>query len=129
MVDFDVFAFYNARANIENNIKELKHGYQLGEIVTDSFDANDAMTQATMLAYLLMSHFKRLALPKDMRRMQITTLRWRLFNIPGRMLWATRRQWIRLYNVFTDEKSYAAIFYKVKYLRSWVLKPPALAVT
>jgi Transposase DDE domain group 1 len=127
--DFGAFEFYNARANIENSIKELKYGYQLGEVVTDSFDANDAITQVTMLAYLLMSHFKRLALPKDLQRMQISTLRWRLFNIPGRMLWSARRQWVRLYNVFTDEKTYAAIFYKIKYLKSWVLCPPAIAVT
>jgi hypothetical protein len=127
--EFGAFSFYNARANIENNIRELKNGYSLGDIVTDCFDANDAITQVTMTAYLLMSHFKRLALPKDLRRMQLTTLRWRLFNIPGRMLWSARREWIKLFNVFTDEKTYAAIFYKIKYLRSWVLSPPALAVT
>jgi hypothetical protein len=114
----DAFSFYNARANIENNIRELKNDYALGKIVTESFDANDAITQATLLTYLLLSHFKRKVLP------QLRTMRTYVFNIPARLLSSARRQILRLHNVFRDGSFYAFIFYHLKRLRSWVLTPP-----
>jgi len=120
------FLFYNGRANIENNIRELKYDYHLGKIVTDSFDANDVITQLTMLTYLLMRHFQNEVLPEKMRRMQLATLRSQVFNIPGRLLVMQRRAWTRIQNVFSDETIYAQIFEKLKRLRSWILEPPDL---
>lgn len=125
--DDKAFDFYNGRANIENNIKELKQAYQLGKIVTDSFDANDVITQLTMLTYLLMRHFQNEVLPKPMQKMQLATLRNKLFNIPGRLLVMQRRAWTRIQNVFTSENTYAVIFQSLARLKSWVLEPPNLA--
>ena len=51
LADFGIV--YNKRAHIENAIKELKEDYQLGKIVTDSFDANDVITQTTMMAFII----------------------------------------------------------------------------
>ena len=118
------FEFYNGRANIENNLRELKHDYALGSIVTEGFDANDAITQVTLLAYLLMQHFKRSLLPPEMLKRKLSTLRWEVFNIPGRLLSAARKKFVRIYNIFHDEKFYARLLYKLKHLRSWVLAPP-----
>jgi Transposase DDE domain group 1 len=125
--DEKAFEFYNGRANIENNIKELKQDYHLGKIVTDSFDANDVITQLTMLTYLLMRHFQNEVLPQKMQRMQLSTLRTKLFNIPGRLLVMQRRAWTRIQNVFTDEATYASIFKALEKIRSWILEPPDLA--
>ena len=127
--EHDVFLFYNGRANIENNIREFKADYSLGKIVTESFDANDAITQATLLTYLLMSHFKRKLLPTEMRRSQLRTMRTYVFNIPGRLLSSARRQILRLHNVFRDGAFYSFIFYHLKRLRSWVLEPPEFQTT
>jgi hypothetical protein len=122
----DAYKFYNARANIENNIRELKNDYSLGKIVTESFDANDAITQATLLTYLLLAHFKRKLLPPAMQRSQLRTIRTQVFNIPARLLSSARRKILKLHNVFRDGSFYAFIYYKLKYLRSWVLSPPPL---
>lgn len=122
--EWEAFAFYNGRANIENNIREFKNDYALGKIVTESFDANDAITQTTLLTYLLMSHFKRKLLPADMQRSQLRTMRTYVFNIPGRLLSSARRQILRLHNVFRDGAFYSFIFFHLKRLRSWILEPP-----
>jgi hypothetical protein len=122
--DRDAFAFYNGRANVENNIKELKQDYALGKIVTEQFDANDAITQVTLFFYLLVQHFKRMLLPDDMQRLQLSTLRWRVMNIPGSLFRGARRQWIRIQNVFAQESLYAAMFRKLLVIRSWILAPP-----
>lgn len=124
--DPKAFEFYNGRANIENNIKELKQDYHLGKIVTDSFDANDVITQLTMLTYLLMRHFQNEVLPQKMQRMQLSTLRTQLFNIPGRLLVMRRRTWTRLQNLFINEATYALIFQALEKIRSWILEPPNL---
>jgi hypothetical protein len=122
----EIFAFYNGRANIENNIKELKYDYQLGKIVTDDFNANDVITQFTLLAYLLVSHFKQEVLPPKLRRNRLSTLRTHLFGIPGRMLTFARYQIVRIQNVFLGPNDYAEICQRIKRLRSWVLAPPEL---
>lgn len=123
------FNFYNGRANIENNIRELKDDYRLGAIVTESFNANDAITQATLLTYLLIGHFKRKLLPPNMARSQLQTLRTYVFNIPGRMILGARRVVLKIHNTFVNGAVYARMFYKLKYLRSWVLDPPISATT
>lgn len=120
----DAYAFYNGRANIENNIKEFKNDYALGKIVTESFDANDAITQTTLLAYLLLSHFKRKLLPPQMQRSQLRTMRTQVFNIPARLLSSARRKILRLHNVFRTGAFYSYIYYHLKRLRSWILQPP-----
>jgi hypothetical protein len=121
------FEFYNGRANVENNIKELKQDYALGKIVTDNFDANDVITQVTLFFYLLVQHFKKTVLPDDMQRLQLSTLRWKVMNIPGSLFRGARRQWIRIQNIFLSEAIYAKIFRKLESLHSWVLSPPELA--
>jgi hypothetical protein len=127
ITEWDAFKFYNGRANIENNIRELKNDYSLGKIVTESFDANDAITQATILTYLLMAHFKRKVMPPKMQCSQLRTMRTQIFNIPARMLSMARKKIVRLHNVFKDGAFYSFMLYKLKYLRSWVLDPPELA--
>jgi hypothetical protein len=121
------FDFYNGRANVENNIKELKQDYALGKIVTDNFDANDVITQVTLFFYLLVQHFKRTLLPDDMQRLQLSTLRWKVLNIPGSLFRGARKQWVRVQNIFLSEAIYASIFRRLDKLHSWVLSPPELA--
>ncbi|MEK7691121.1 MAG: transposase, partial [Bdellovibrionota bacterium] len=123
------FEFYNGRANIENNIRELKNDYALGKIVTESFNANDVITQVTLLAYLLMQHFKRTLQPKEMFKMRLSTLRWQVLNIPGTMYREARRRWIRLQNVFVSEAFYSWIYQKLSRIKSRVVTPPEVPIT
>ena len=121
------FKFYNGRAHIENNIRELKYDYHLGDIVTDNFDANDAITQATLFSYLMITHFKSQALPPDMQKHQLSTIRSRVFHMPGRFMSMARKLYMKIHNVFLDKSVYARMFYRIKHSRSWVLAPPQVA--
>jgi hypothetical protein len=120
----EVFNFYNQRANIENNIKEIKYDYALGSIVTDSFNANDVITQTTMLAYILMTHFKNECLPDKYQRCFLSTIRTQVFNMIGKFFTDSHKLYMRVKNVFCDDTIYAMIFEKIRKLHSWVLAPP-----
>lgn len=127
MKDWEVFTTYNGRAHIENNIKELKYDYQLGGIVTESFAANDAITQATMILYQLMSHFKRTMLDKADSKKRLSTIRKQFLNVPGRLFSSARETWFRVYNVFVDKLYYARICARIKRVRNLFLDPYLLA--
>lgn len=122
----DVFDFYNRRANIENNIKELKYDYSLGKIITDKFNANDVITQITILTYVLIQHFKNEVLPPKHSRNTLSTLRNHVFNIPARFIFSANRVIARVQNIFFCKQNYYLLFLKIKKLRSWLLLPPTL---
>jgi Transposase DDE domain group 1 len=122
--DWKTYPEYNGRSNIENTIKEGKYDYALGDIVTDSFDANDVITQVTILAFNLMAHLKTKVLPVNMAKMWLSTLRTQLFNIPGWLFSHAGKRCLRLYNVFVGAEIYASIYARLKSLRSLVLSPP-----
>lgn len=121
----EVYAFYNGRAKIENNIRELKYDYTLGKIVTSSFDVNDVITQTTMLAYILMAHFKHRFLDKRYRKCRLSTLRWRVFNIPARLLSSGHQLSMRIWNVFCDEMAYLRTLWRIENIRTFILHPPS----
>ena len=120
------FEVYNKRAHIENAIKELKEDYLLGHIVTDNFDANDAITQVTMLAYMLVQVMKNEVLPPKMNRMRLSTLRTQVFNIPACLVHWARRKITHLQNIFLPEHMMARIVKRTRQISSWVLNPPIL---
>lgn len=122
----EAFEIYNKRAHIENAIKELKEDYQLGRIVTDSFDANDIITQVTMLAYMLVQIVKNEVLPPKMNRLRLSTLRTQVFNIPACLVHWARREFTHLQNIFVSHKIMAQIILKVQSFKSWVIDPPIL---
>lgn len=122
----DAFTIYNKRANIENAIKELKEDYQLGKIITDDFNANDAITQMTIFAYMVVQFLKNEILPPKMNRMRLSTLRTQVFNVPGCLVHWARREITRIQNVFITENCIAYILKKLTQMKSWFLDPPLL---
>ena len=124
----EVFDFYNGRANIENNIKELKQDYALGKIVTESFDANDVITQVTLLTYLFVQHLKEKTFPPQLRKQTLSTIRNRLFNIPSSLFREGRQTFLRIQNVFASTGLYAQILVAFKNMLSWLVEPPDLTI-
>lgn len=122
----EIFLFYNGRANIENNIKEIKYDYSLGKIITDSFEANDVITQITMMAYILMTHFKNECLPEKYKRCFLSSIRSQVFNMIGKFFVDSNQVYSRIKNVFCDDRVYAFIFEQVRKIKSWVVDPPTL---
>lgn len=81
-----VYRFYNARAEIENLIKELKADYPLAKIPTNQFAANEAYFHLLLFAYNAMNWFKRLCLPPGYHPLTLGTLRRRLLLIAGELV-------------------------------------------
>jgi len=76
-----VWRDYNARAGIENVIKELKHGFGLEKFCCQKFWATEAVLSLVVLSYNLSVLFARHLGWLD--KVTIGTLRFRLFSTAG----------------------------------------------
>ena len=77
--------------------------------MTDDFNANDVITQVTMLTYILMRHFQNEFLPEKMKKHVLSTIRNHVFNIPALFRTGQRRIFLKIKNVFCSEEVYAKI--------------------
>lgn len=78
-----VTQFYRHRAGIERIIRTLKDDYPFGSAPTNHFAANELYAECSLLAYNLMTWFKRLCLPDGWQSYTLPTIRHRLLMIPG----------------------------------------------
>ncbi len=79
-------AFYNLRGDAsENRLKELKIGFGMERMPCGQFEANAVFFRIGVLAYNLFVFFKMAALPKDWRRCQVQTIRWRFYQVAGKV--------------------------------------------
>lgn len=85
---------YNGRANIENVIKELKHGYGITGFCCQKFFATEAALALTVFTYNLTALFARHL--GWLEKMTIQTLRFRLFRSAGIISHGQRRTTVRL---------------------------------
>ena len=72
---------YCARGDIENRIKELKHGLEIDRISCSSFKANQFRVLMTAAAYVLMQELRLHARRSGCARAQVNTLRLRLLKL------------------------------------------------
>ncbi len=84
-------AFYNQRGEIENWIKELKEGFGMDWMPCGETYANAVYFRLGVIAYNLFVAMKALSLPKEWRHHKIATVRWRLYQMAGQVLWEARR--------------------------------------
>lgn len=70
----------------ENRIKELKLGFGMERMPCGQFTANAVFFRLGALAYNLFQGFKRWVLKKEWRQHQVQTLRWRLYQIAGKVV-------------------------------------------
>jgi hypothetical protein len=70
----------------ENRIKELKIGFGMERMPCGQFAANAMFLAIGVLAYNLFKGFARGALDTPWRQRQVKTLRWRLYQIPGKVV-------------------------------------------
>jgi hypothetical protein len=79
--------WYNARGeHSENRIKELKIGLGMERMPCGQFEANAVFFRIGVLAYNLFRMFELDILPMDWRRHQIRTVRWRLYQVAGKVV-------------------------------------------
>jgi hypothetical protein len=72
---------YCARGDIENRIKELKHGLEIDRTSCTSFNANQLRVLMTAAAYVLMQELRLQARRTGCARAQVNTLRLRLLKL------------------------------------------------
>ncbi len=80
---YNVFRFYQDRSAIERIIRTLKDDYPFGTAPTHSFEANAFYAELSLLAYNLITWFKRLCLPDEWQSYTLSTIRHRLLLMPG----------------------------------------------
>lgn len=113
----NVWRFYNRRATAELIIRELKEGYATGKIPTKHFEANSAFFQITLLAYNLLTWFKRLCLPESYRRMTIDSLRHRLLVIPAELVYPKGTPTLKLSESYPDKVAFLQTLENIQNLK------------
>lgn len=82
---------YCARGDIENRIKELHEGLQIGRTSCGRFWANQLRVLLTAAAYVLMQELRLRAARTACARAQVTTLRQRLLTLGVHVVASVRR--------------------------------------
>lgn len=82
--------YYCNRGRMENFIKESKNGFDFDSMSSRSKIVNANRLQISMLVYNLFNWFRRCVLPKEMRRLQIETVRLKLIKIASRIVKGAR---------------------------------------
>lgn len=83
---YHVFQFYQDRSAMERIVRILKDDYPFATAPTHSFEANAFYAELSLLAYNLITWFKRLCLPYDWQSYTLSTIRHRLLLTPGQLV-------------------------------------------
>ena len=92
----EVMDFYNQRGEMENWIKELKDGFGMDWMPCAQSYANAVYFRLGVIAYNLFVAMKVLSLPGPWQRYTIRTVRWKLYEVAGRVLYESRRVILKL---------------------------------
>jgi len=110
----EVVKWYDARGEYsENRIKELKRGFSMERMPSFFFKANAIFFSIGCLAYNLFRIFQLNILPKAYKRHQIKTIRWKLYNIAGRVVYHSRK-------IFLKVRNYAYSIFKEIRHKTWI---------
>jgi len=71
---YKVIQYYCGRGNMENFIKEGKNGFAFTKVSSAKKIVNANLFQIRILAYTLFNYFRRMVLPKGMKKQQIDTI-------------------------------------------------------
>jgi hypothetical protein len=85
-----IIKFYCNRGSMENLIKEGKNGFDFAAVSSRSEVVNANRLQIHALAYNLFNWFRRLALPKELRKHTVDTIRLKLFKVAARVVRSAR---------------------------------------
>lgn len=86
LTPYGLFSFYKDRAGLERIIRILKNDFPFGSAPTGNFAANALYAELSLLAYNLITWFKRFCLPEDWQSLTLPKLRHKLFMMPGELV-------------------------------------------
>ena len=87
---YQVLQFYCGRGKMENFIKEGKSGFDFASVSSHSMLVNANRLQVHALAYNLFNWFRRLALPANMKKQRIDTIRLKLLKVAAKVVHSAR---------------------------------------
>lgn len=117
---YHVFQFYQDRSAMERIVRTLKDDYPFAIAPTHSFEANAFYAELSLLAYNLITWFKRLSLPDEWQSFTLSTVRHRLLLMPGELVRSRNVPTLRFQrnNLYQDIFVYAQK--KIKKLESLI---------
>ncbi len=108
-----VLQWYNQRGECsENRIKELKIGFGMERMPCGQFGANAIFFRVGVLAYNVAKLFIQNTLDRSWCRHQVQTLRWRLLQTAGKVVYHAGSVWLKV------RRDIEGMFSKVR-RRSW----------
>lgn len=112
-----IYEFYNQRGEAsENRIKELKNDFGMEKMPSGNFDSNAIYFELGIIAYNLFKSFQEEALPEEFKRHRVITIRWKLFNIAGKIVYHARTLFLKINVIYKElfnlirRKTYEACF-------------------
>ena len=104
---------YCARGDVENRIKELHDGMQIGRTSCSTFLANTFRVLLTAAAYVLMQELRLHLAPTRHARAQVTTLRERFLKVGTKVVASVRRIVLHLPQSFPDRQSFQDLAFRL----------------
>ena len=112
-----VWKFYQPRATIEQNIRELLYDLPLGKIPSRDWLANVAFFHLVLLAYDLVHWFRRLCLPAAFSTATVETVRTDFLVLPARLVRCGGRNVLQLPRDYVHREAFVAAFNRASKLR------------
>jgi len=110
----DVLHWYHQRGHCsENRIKELTLGFGLERMPCGQFGANAVFFRMGVLAYNVGRLFLRNTLDQTWHRHEVQTLRWRLYETAGKVVYHAGACWLKV------RRDMEALFSGIRH-RSWL---------
>ena len=112
-----VYLFYNPRAAIEKNNRELLYDYPLAQIPTNSWTANVAFFQLILFAADIVHWFKRLSLPPEYRAATLDSITTDFLAIPARFVREHNNNVVKLPRDYPYRQQFLQTFRNIGKLR------------
>ena len=107
-----IWKFYQPRATVEKNIRELLYDLPLGKIPSGECLANVAFFHIVLFAYDLVHWFRRLCLPPQYRRATVETVRSDFFVLPARLVSRAGQNVLQLPKDYVHREAFLSAFRK-----------------
>ena len=91
---------------MENFIKEGKNGFAFTKVSSAKKIVNANLFQIRILAYTLFNYFRRMVLPKGMKKQQIDTIRIKLIKVASKVVHASRYVTYKICSHFPYQKEF-----------------------
>lgn len=112
-----VYLFYNPRAIIEKNNRELLYDYPLAKIPSASWASNVAFFQLILLAFNIVHWFKRICLPQEYWTTTLDTIRTDFLVLPTQIVRSHKVNIVKLPPDYPYRKEFLAAFTRASKLK------------